>query len=166
METPKELKSRYPYMFNGNNIGISFSKGWFKTFAQLCKDIDALLGEDKQGFHFSQVKEKFGTIRIYWGLSKMDGPTRIDVQTPDGVMSFINDPAARVKDETRQELMREIQRLISEAEEKTTELCVVCGARGEMDRGTGYYLVLCPRHIAQRKKNPRGMDSPWFGPED
>jgi hypothetical protein len=166
MDTPKELKARYPYMWQGNNIGISFSKGWFKTFAQLCADIDALLGQDKRGFHYSQVKEKFGTIRIYWGLGKMRGPTIIDIQTPEGLTSLVNDPAARVTDEKRQELMSKIQQLVSEAEEMTTNLCAVCGAKGEMDRGTGYYLVLCPHHIAQRKMNPRGMDSPWFGQAD
>lgn len=63
MTTPKEIETMYPYMFKGKNIGISIPKGWILLFKDLCDEIDRILGADRQGFHWSQCKEKFGSAR-------------------------------------------------------------------------------------------------------
>ena len=54
MITPKQLQQRFAYMFEGGNIGISIPKGWMPEFAKLCEQIDELLGDDKDGFHWRQ----------------------------------------------------------------------------------------------------------------
>ena len=54
MMTPKQLKARFPYMFAGENIGISIARGWMPGFQILCERLDALLGENKQNFHWIQ----------------------------------------------------------------------------------------------------------------
>ena len=68
MITPKQLQQRFAYMFEGGNIGISIPKGWMPEFAKLCEQIDELLGDDKDGFHWRQCKEKFGSARWYWTI--------------------------------------------------------------------------------------------------
>lgn len=51
----KELQARYPYQFKDPELGVSMAKGWVVVFAQLCADVDHVLGQDKRGFHWSQV---------------------------------------------------------------------------------------------------------------
>ena len=68
MITPKQLQQRFAYMFEGGNIGMSIPKGWMPEFAKLCEQIDELLGDDKDGFHWRQCKEKFGSARWYWTI--------------------------------------------------------------------------------------------------
>ncbi|MFZ4479088.1 MAG: HAD domain-containing protein [Rhodoferax sp.] len=65
MTTPNQLNRRYPYMFSGENVGISIPRGWTAIFEALCIDIDQTLGTDKRGFHFTQCKERFGSARWY-----------------------------------------------------------------------------------------------------
>ena len=68
-KTPAELKARFPYQFdNPKSLGISFARGWFKGFAELCAEIDTLLGDDKRGFVWAQVKEKFGSARFHFDI--------------------------------------------------------------------------------------------------
>ena len=68
MITPKQLQQRFAYMFEGGNIGISIPKGWMPEFAKLCEQIDELLGDDKDGFHWRQCTEQFGSTRWYWKI--------------------------------------------------------------------------------------------------
>lgn len=80
-EQVKELVERYPYLLPRNVftdevpedydytyiIGLEIPKGWHKLFIQLCEDIRQPLIDagylDK--FRFSQVKEKYNTLRCY-----------------------------------------------------------------------------------------------------
>jgi len=47
MKTFHEIKNRYPYQFEGKNIGLSVAKGWLPEFAALCQRVDDLLGQNK-----------------------------------------------------------------------------------------------------------------------
>lgn len=50
------LKARFSYMFDSPSSGIDIYRGWLADFASACEQIDALLGDDKRGFHFTQCK--------------------------------------------------------------------------------------------------------------
>lgn len=124
-KTPAELKARYPYQFNNpKSLGISFARGWFKGFAELCAEIDALLGDDKRGFVWAQVKEKFGSARFHFDIV---GRTSKNAK-----------------------IARQIQELVFLAANRTAEQCIVCGAPGEMRHEGGYVLCLCDAHRAVR----------------
>jgi hypothetical protein len=166
MTTPKSLKARFPYQFAGKNIGISTARGWFPIFEKLCADIDLLLGEDKRSFHWTQVKEKFGSGRAYWALDKTDGPLYVDFQGPEGLITYVSDPSGSQRDAKKAELMKAIGTLVNAEMDKTSESCAVCGAPAKIDQTDGYFLVLCPKHIAQRKKDSATMDSAWFDCEE
>lgn len=125
INTPAELKARYQYQFAGPIISMSFARGWFQIFVQLCEDIDVALGENKRGFHWTQLKEKFGVVRAYYGLE----------------MGFLD----------REPVLRDrLMQLKTTAESRTARICAGCGDPGKVDPATGWLIALCPMHRAQQ----------------
>jgi hypothetical protein len=120
------VKERFPYQFSGDNIGLSMTHGWEPLFEKLCEDIDALLSDDNRKFHWSQLKEKFGSARFHWSIDYDGAPT---------------------------DLQKKIAALVNEAQAKTQQMCIVCGQPGKLDRSEPYVLVLCDEHIRQRADN-------------
>lgn len=135
MKTPKELIARYPYQFAGEQISMSFSRGWFSFFAKLCSDIDQVLGEDKRGFHWRQVKEKFGQARVYYQL---------DEDVPE------NEPL----------LAKRLMDLKGVAEVASAKVCAVCGRPGFISEAMVWKLALCNEHSQQVAAGMR--PSIWF----
>ena len=73
-ELQTQLESRFPELFVGKDWqdsrmsdGCCFGDGWFPLFETLCVQIQACVarGEVRQPI-LSQVKQKFGELRIYW----------------------------------------------------------------------------------------------------
>ena len=86
---PRRITTRFPYMFEGENIGLSVAAGWTAIFEKLCSDIDTLLGEDKRNFHWVQCKEKFGVARWYWEIEGVEPTISVDIVTSEGnLVSF------------------------------------------------------------------------------
>jgi hypothetical protein len=159
----KELQARYPYQFKDPELGISMAKGWVVVFAQLCADVDQVLGQDKRGFHWSQVKEKFGSARFYFQFKGRQPDLRLDIQMPGGVLSQVvpsgQEPPAD-QDRSFEQINAEIRQLALRAEAATRRVCLVCGHEGSQDVDDGYALVLCPEHRAQRRR-PEGLPPFW-----
>lgn len=157
LTTPRELKARYPYQFAGHHIELSFYRGWMPLFAQLCADIDTLLGPNKRGFHWVQLKEKFGCARWYLEMEHLvepdEEPTFLSVAEARERFERLANPQERV-------LHQRIYALKREAEARTQTACIVCCELAEVDRGTGYLLVLCPEHARQRRRGD--MEPAWF----
>jgi hypothetical protein len=152
--TQKALKARYPYMFEGPNLGIAISRGWFPMVEKLCADIDQLLGDDKHGFNWAQIKQKYGSIRLYWEFD------------PRGKAAKGGEPLlSRPKTPNRLRPLQEaIDKLVQEVETLTETCCMVCGSPGREHSSGGYILVLCPKHAAERESGT--MESPWFPPDE
>mgnify|MGYP006202261665 CR=1 FL=1 len=120
--SPQELRARLPYQFAGQHIGRAFPAGWFPVIAQLCLDIDELLGEDKMEFNWLQIKEKFGSATLF---ATMREPENDDEQQ-------------------RQDA---IYRAIRAASNKTAAMCIVCGLTSQEVRSPAHYVLqLCPTH--------------------
>ena len=66
------LRTRFGYMFGHPGLQDSMPAWWVPRFTDLCGEIDAILGTDKRGFHWRQLKEKLGTGRYYWSLTPWD----------------------------------------------------------------------------------------------
>lgn len=157
-----ELKRRFPYMFLEPNLGINIAKGWSEHFEKLCVEIDQLLGQDKMGFHFTQCKEKFGEGRFYFRWGRNTAPMRVDIQTPNGVLSFRNDPISRRKPRPGDDVKRKVEELIAALESDTRSTCIVCSAPGKLHSHEGYLLVLCADHTRQRESKTGLTETPWF----
>ena len=138
MTTLKDLMSRYPYQFSGPYIYLSFARGWFPLFAQLCEDVDQVLGENKRHFHWTQTKEKFGVFRIYYAL--------------DGMSEDGQDFAGRV------ELLQKISDLKHEVEAVSSRTCAYCGAPGHTIEGP-WTITLCEEH--HRAREAGALPSIW-----
>lgn len=163
--TPAELKAKYLYMFPDESLGFSIAHGWIDLFAQLCADIEALLGEEKLRFHWIQVKEKFGSARFYWQFGKYEPLLTIDIFGEDEIVSIRVPSVRRRKHAKDDELhMKRIDELVKSATRKTREMCVVCGEPGKLDSSGGYLLVLCPEHAQQRMDG--ALDGFWFDPDE
>ena len=156
------MEARFPYQFEGYNLGISVPKGWMPVFSELCADIDQALGTDKRGFCWRQVKEKFGTGRFYWALDEQSSATRIDVALPNGSQSFQSSPSAETSNNPVASIAEAIHKLVHEAEAKTSEICILCGEEpAKPDSTTGYVLTLCKLHTELRMRDPDSLPSPW-----
>lgn len=143
--TPRELKDKYPYMFAGPDLGISFARGWFPSFVQLCVDVDQLLGEDRMRFRWIQVKEKFGTARFHFEL----GRARPGMRT----------------DQAKAQLMSDLLKLTQRASLASATQCVICSAPASLDETDLVYMTLCPLHREQRKVGFPPLDPAWFAPD-
>lgn len=140
--TPRALKLRYPYMFQGEHIGHSFHRGWFRPFAETCMDIDSLLGADKRGFHWTQLKEKFGSASWYFRMDKYPG-------------------------EEEEALRKRVFERIMKGSSETTKKCIICGAPGTIDDGDGWYLLaLCSHHTDLRKIDPDSVREAHLSNDD
>lgn len=131
MNNLKQLKSSYSYMFAGQNICLGFHPGWLFVFSKLCDDIDLVLNNEKYGFHWMQIKEKFGIARFYWQL---------DASVELGQHSTVK---------------LQISRLVEAAVECTSNTCIVCGDAGTLDKSASHLLTLCAQHTAERKAGVR-----------
>lgn len=69
------LLKTYPQLFQSEEVrndpmqscmawGFECGDGWFDILSDMCKKIAEL---NPPSFEFQQIKEKFGTLRVYWG---------------------------------------------------------------------------------------------------
>ena len=163
MTTPKQLQARYPYMFAGPNIGISISRGWMPIFEQLCEDIDALLGPDKRGFHFTQCKEKFGSARWYWAMKGVKRSIQVSVIDKLGGVTRLGEPDEN--DKPPGSVAARVEVLINAATLKTSHACIVCGEPAKGNRHDGWVMNLCDLHAHQRRSTGKLPDI-WFEGEE
>ena len=140
MTQVEQLKARFPYMFQGEAISMEFYDGWLPIFMEVCEQIDEVLGEDKRGFYWRQVKEKFGSARFYYRLGKSK---RLVVDLIDGQGGH-----ALIKKATKDgdSVADRIDAIVDQAEAKTCTTCMVCGAPAQTKPYDGYYMTVCEAH--------------------
>lgn len=132
--TPRQLKMLYPYQFEGPVIYLAFASGWIDVFAQLCADIDETLGQNKRGFEWIQIKEKFGSARFYFHLLDLSH-IRSDDEIPPEVL----------------DLQHRLAALKNAAEVATARACIVCGLSGTANQDAPWRLTLCEQHAQERR---------------
>lgn len=174
---PQSLKDLYPYMFSVADC-VSMSTGWFPLFALLCQDIDQKLGPDKYGFHWVQVKEKFGSCRAHFQMDITEleeiEEDLADVRAmvnANGTPKYPDLPPAQTEEEKQEIRNRyallhpirvELVKLTNAFASATTKMCIVCGEVGQQDSSGGYLLVLCPKHVGQRRSGPFDILDWWM----
>ena len=135
----RALKARYPYMFVRPHIGQDFYRGWLAEFIVACNAIDELLGADKRGFHFRQLKEKYGWARYYWATDQVT-PLRLSLIANGGVLErqYGLDSADRVD--------QQICQILLAAEKSSMQKCIVCSEHAESRSFGGWRVRTCDRH--------------------
>lgn len=133
----------YPYLVDRDDV-ISYKEapyetfetcvmpGWLHIFKVMCNRINGILykyGIPLTCFHFDQVKEKFGALRIYWHVEYPDDMPDPETDLPQ----------------------TELCEAIDEAEETTSALCCNCGKKAVwMSRG--WVLPYCHECATDRNK--------------
>lgn len=140
----RALKQRFRYMFNGPNLGFDFYRGWLPDFVEACEQIDALLTPDRIGFHFSQVKEKYGWARYYFDTDRAN-LMRMSIRDENGITEEI----VGLKDE--HDIERKIAAILSEAEQKSMTKCMACGAPAEIQKWNTVLLCVCDEHAREKR---------------
>lgn len=150
VHTGAELKALFPYMFNKPHISFTFYRGWMPIVAGVCIDIHRVLGENRELFHWEQIKEKFGTARLYYTLAA-HSPLRLDLHTPDGLYSLQTKPVEK------SDLQQTVARLVHDAEEETRHTCMVCGSPASPESYDGYFMTLCSNHFPDGTRSPNDL---------
>lgn len=172
----KKLVERYPKIFRdyGGDMrytcmawGIECGDGWFELLNNMCHDITKLgKGKDIQVIAH-QVKEKFGSLRFYYGIeSEYTILKRLDTKIRNSMFSRkLGIPYWKMIN-FRRKIFRtteeKISDRISEAEWETERTCEACGQPGKM-RGGGWvvYTACDPCD----KKYEEGFRK-WKNPEE
>jgi len=148
---PDQLIDALPYQFSGENIGIEFYRGWMDLFSRLCFAIDEALGDDKRGFHWTQVKEKWGSMRAYHHMDRSAegaryAPVKISSQQPNGALKqvLVMNQGSAAGDA----IGKRISDLIDAACEEAAHTCMVCGEPAEI-KNLGWVACLCDHHEKQ-----------------
>jgi len=118
-----KLKTEYPDLFDGKDIGLWVDEGWQPIVFALCRQIDAWVKfvnhkpQKRQPIDvkIGQIKEKFGGLRFYY----------------DGGDEYISG-------------------MVAMAEVWASRTCEVCGDPGK-SRSGGWIKTLCDKHDEERK---------------
>lgn len=146
------LREAFPYQFSKDHISLEFYRGWMPIVAAVCVQLDRLLGDQRERFHWVQMKEKFGSARLYYAF---DGAValRLDIISPGGVSSL------RQSQPALPELNQAVRDLVHAAERATRTACLVCGAPAEIQSYDNYLLNLCSEHQPDKIRRPG--DTRW-----
>lgn len=139
-ELENKLYQRFPNLFVERSLpmtqtcmcwGIGTGNGWFQILWNLCEKLEKF-----KGLRFTQVKEKFRGLRVYYNYEPR--PYRLGrVQR-----IFVRGLNARAKRKLNRRY-KTIDYLIGEAEEMAFKICQYCGNGLELekDEEEGYWTV-------------------------
>jgi len=165
-----KLQEDFPFMrqdpSDDGNIyrkwGFECSGGWYQLLRECCEAIVARYAEDGIGlddidFEPAQIKEKFGTLRFYYGYTDAPcGVAAFDILATGESIRFEPKTEGAI-DVTKQKLRQDIRMLVRSAEEKSKHTCEVCGAEGTLrndsEVGIRWIRTLCGTCHEKRIKN-------------
>lgn len=132
-----KLQKDFPFMKQNDsnderNIyrrwGCECSGGWYNLLHDCCQEITDRYEDAGVSIDFvpAQIKEKFGTLRFYFGYK--DAPCRIAAfDFLENGTSIRFEQGNEHNDEAKKKLRREISSIVRAAEEKSKHTCELCG---------------------------------------
>ena len=112
-----DLMRRYPQLFDQGGFP-TVGDGWQDLLERALKRIAAAVAREPAGsFQIVQIKEKYGTLRLYFDGHKLSKKALVKVLEA-----------------------------IDLAEARSACSCEECGAEGRLYDRNGWYLTRCPRH--------------------
>lgn len=144
----KNLTAKFPWLAEQNFAwGWDCGAGWEDIFTKFLAVVDRECPGGK-GFTILQVKEKFGTIRLYFQLDAVDA-----------------DAAKQIHD------------AVTLLDARSHFTCETCGKRGRQKNAGGYMFVACDEHAVVKGRKTRTYEpegifkfsgpagSGWYDPE-
>lgn len=131
----EELKKPYAHLY-GRHIGDQVGPGWWKDLLAAFEQISEIMkSAPDYKFSVQQIKEKFGGIRLYYIIRRIDDDEE-DWPVPE--------------DANRTALWKKTSEVIKRLEKSVSTTCEVCGAPGER-RDNGWIMTLCDKHDGMKK---------------
>ena len=107
--------------------GCATGDGWFKLIDGLCAKLDFIRKQSSIIIAATQIKQKFGTLRFYWGIDVAQCPATTEIKHWYGIICD----------------------LVSLAEIESGRICERCGSSNEVETKahgqTHYISSLCPK---------------------
>lgn len=128
-----DLIQRHPRLFRGEHSAIVswLPEGWASLVEELFNAIEALLDDGQAArLEIRQIKEKFGSLRVYTQMHPGSGATELS--------------------EADVALHRQVMRLVQAAEKRSSLLCDACGAPSELRSFAGWMTTRCDRCLPLR----------------
>ena len=96
------------------------------------------LDKDKR-VYATTVKEKFGSLRFYWGVH----------YTAEEYAALTGEPDSCLPDGPD---MDAVDALVDKAEEDSVHICELCGKPGKLRDDSGYLQTLCDMHWERQRR--------------
>ena len=180
-ELERKLQEDFLFMKQNNvdeerglfrRCGCECSDGWYDIIHDCCKQIEERYAQDGVEIDFepAQIKEKWGTLRLYYGYK--DAPCGIAAMDFIGSgisIRFAPDresgDADSVEDENKRRLREDIARIVRNAEERSKTTCEWCGDTKTASLRTnigGWVGTLCDscaqKYIEKRNEHRRELE--------
>ena len=161
----KKLQEDFPFMRwktgDGRDAyqmwGFECCGGWYQLLRDLCEGITARFAQDGISpkdidLEPIQIKEKFGTLRFYYGYKGAPrGIPAIDnLSTGESIRMT---PGGAEPDPKKKALREDISKLVQEAEDRSAHTCEYCGAEGQYRNYRGWIYTLCDECWKKRCKD-------------
>ena len=167
-ELEKQLIEKYPILFRDVNkspketlicFGCEFSDGWYKIFDNLCAYLtrlsrhemflrvkDEFKTDENKGYiyvkyptvSFTQVKEKYGTMRVYWIGNGLDNYDEVKQK-----LNNLDDLEVNVK-----RFYDKVEHAIDFTEFLSSMVCEECGEPGKLYTN-GWHMTKCKKCIVE-----------------
>jgi len=167
-ELQDKLFKKYPKIFEQRKLpmtqtcmcwGLECGKGWYQLLDCLCSSLQ--WDTERNGYPqvvFTQVKEKFGTLRAYYNWKYDDKKKPLKERFKYWIYNFLRYLMRKfcreLYDMERKYAHQEGK--ISLAEHLTQTICERCGAMEGTQQTKGWIVTLCPPCMKAYKKE-RGI---------
>ena len=146
LDWQKKLFDKYPKLFQEKDLsmqvtcmcwGIETDEGWSNLIDETCAKLE------KYKICFTQVKEKFGGIRLYyrWRVEDYTPFEKFKKRIYYSKIGKFLIKAFKIK--TEDEIVFDI---IMDAEHKSYDTCEICGKEGKISDKARWYKALCKTH--------------------
>jgi hypothetical protein len=159
------LRNSYPEQFaESGHVDISIGEGWMPIVERALQRVRRELTPDElTAFRWLQIKEKFGTLRMYWNSGTVpvtrfgsDGilnlslaAQKVDGTRGDGAKPGQAPAATADADDAGAILRAKIDAIVEAAKREAMRTCEHCGQPGRL-YAPGYCATLCDAHAEGR----------------
>ena len=163
---------------------ISCSAGWYPIIVEL----DEKIAEVYPDYEVHQVKEKYGTLRYYYGFPEREVPEvgpRPDYPKGGGeeekkvwseankkwrqkLDEYYETPEGKARAEKAEQDGEKIEAYVRQAEAKAARTCEICGQPGVKTATMApspWYQTLCETHAQERGSIPADQWDEWWEDE-
>ena len=146
----KQLQNDFPFMWQRHEAGQDLyrrwgcecSDGWYEIIHDACQAITDAYAKAGIPIDFvpAQIKEKFGTLRFYYGFEDALCTIAAFDNLADGT-SIRFAPEGENEDDEKKEFRRKIREIIRAAEQRSRYTCEICGSEEGKIRNDGEHGI-------------------------